>query len=53
MCQLLTQGDGETSAETQILARLIPSVRGKRAVCKYKPPLLISSFRLLSSLHWK
>lgn len=29
MCQLLTQEDGETSAETQILARLIPSVQGK------------------------
>lgn len=46
MCQLLTQEDGETSAETQILARLIPSVQGKWTFCKYKPCVSISSFRL-------
>lgn len=48
MCQLLTQEDGETSAEAQILARLIPSVQGKWAFCKYKLCVLISSFRLFS-----
>lgn len=48
MCQLLTQEDGETCAETQILARLIPSVQAKWAFYKYKPCVLISSFRLSS-----